>query len=209
MVVMALVVWLVVAMRTWGQESADMPVATDTVGWRAKTPQWVVSTIDSLIWRAPEVVLLKEKIRVRNEAAAFWRGISLHLTHDLLFEEVPDLVPRAWVGFRLPIGQVFQPTHRLDEAELAVVVQDLKVRARELMKEREELLVELELAVQQYQTALLKAQKREVALEVHQASSDAVLEARDALAERLAAIQKIKLSIRLVEDRLKALIGEL
>lgn len=218
MAVVVIVFWLAVAVRTFGQDLADMSDTTDTGDWKAETPQWVVSTgsdfrytladLDSLVRRSPQVVLLKEQIRVRNEQGVFWRSISLHMTYNPVREDAPAFQPNGWLGFSLPMGRLFQNTRRLDEAELAVVVQNIRVQARELMAQREELLVELGLAVQQYQTARLKAQKAEVSLAVHQTSSDAVLEARDALVERLAAIQKTKLSIRLVEDRLKALIGE-
>jgi len=185
-----------------------MSAEADTLGYLSDF-RYTLADMDSLVDRSPQVLVLKERIRVRNEQDSFWKRISLHVTYNPVQEDAPSFRPSGWVGFSLPVGRLFSDTKRLDEMEMSAVVQDLKIQARDLMRQRSTLMVELELAIQKYRTALMKAQKTEVSLAVQETSSDAMLEARDLAAERLADIRETKLAIQLVEDQLKALIGEL
>lgn len=208
---MAWVLFLCLALfpfRTYGQDRADMLMSADSLAYHSDFC-YTQAELDSLLLLSPQIVLFHERIRTRNRQASFWRSITLHLTYDPLSEDIPQTIPKLWFGFRLPVGQLFQDTERLDEAELAVALLALRLQGRELMRQRQELLAELELEIQRYRTSILKLRKTQVSLTVNQTSSDEVLEAQDQLAERLISIRKKKLSIRLVEDRINALIGGL
>ena len=213
---MTVIVATVMVVRTWGQEVADgsgmdgtvMSDRVDTLGYQSDF-RYTLADMDSLIERSPQVLVVRERIRVRNSEDSFWKRISLHVTYDPIQEDAPAFRPSGWVGFSLPVGRLFSDTRRLDDMEVAATVRELKIQARDMMNQRDALLVELELEVQKYQTAAMKARKTEVSLAMQETSSDAVLEAQDLVAERLADIRKTKLSIHLVEARLKALIGEL
>lgn len=194
---------LLVPLRTSGQ-ATDM---SDTLFYYSDF-SYSLADIDSLLLQSPQVVLLSEQIKARNEKDSFLRSLSFHLTYSPFEGLVPDS-RQVGFGFTLPLGKLFQDSMNLDKAELESALSALRVKARELMKQREELLTEMELEIQRYKTALLKLQKTEIALSINQASSDELLQAQDSLAELLASIKKKKLEIHFVEDQLEALVGKL
>lgn len=194
---------LFVPLRTFAQDDADMSAFQYHSDFR-----YTLADIDSLLVRSPQFVLLAERIKNRNRQDSFLRSLSFHLTYSPFDEVVPE--PRKiWIGVNIPVGKIFLCNAELDSAELMAAMVALKLQARELWKQREEMLEELGLEIQKYKTAEIKLQKAQVSLSVRQASEDDVLETQDSLAGLLTQIRKKKLDIKLTEDRLKALIGKL
>ena len=199
----ALLCLILIPLRTWGQDT-DM---SDTLFYYSNF-RFTLADIDSMLHFSPQVVLLSEQIKVRNEKDSFLRSLSFQLAYSPFEGLVPDS-RQVGFGFTFPLGKLFQNSMNLDRAEYESALSALRVKARELMKQREELRIELELEIQRYKTALLKLQKMGIALSINQASSDELLQAQDSLAELLASIKKKKLEIHFVEDQLRAQIGGL
>jgi hypothetical protein len=165
--------------------------------------------LDSLIINSPRIIFLKEQIQERNKRESFWRNISFHMTYNPVPD--PNIEESSWVGLgaRISLGALFADTQKLDRVEIDAFSAELKIKTRELMKQRQELLFELQMEIQLYQTALMKLRKTEISLQVQQTSSDDVLDAKDNLARHLTVIRKHKSTLHLIEDHLKILIGEL
>jgi hypothetical protein len=198
--------WLIlISTPVSGQET--MSVSVDSLLYHSEF-NYTQAQIDSLLWQSPEMLLLREHIRHRNIKDSFLSRTSVQLRYDPFNDVDERTAGKLWISLSLPL-RLFQDVTRLDHAELALKAMELKLKTRELMKQREELLVELQSDIQHYTTLLVKLHKTEIALSVSQSSRDEVLDAKDHLAELLTSITKKKLEIRLIEDYLKALIGDL
>ena len=183
----------------------SMPV--DSLYYRSDF-HYAQEEIDEKLLNSPQVILLLERHKAQKHSNTFFTNLSFHLTYSPFEELIPES-RLIWIGFNIPLGKIFQNTKELDAAELNMLLVSSKLQSRQLMKQRREILEGLELDIKMYRTAALKLQKSEVELSVKQMSSDEVMSAGDSLSQLLVQIRKKRFEVRLTEDKLKALIGEL
>lgn len=165
--------------------------------------QYTQADIDSLLASAPKLLLHKE--RIKSQMSTFWEKFNLQFNYDP-FEEF-SIKRTLRLGVQFSVGA--DNRKQLHKIESRTMFIDLKIQARNLMKQREGLIADLHLADQQLNIAMIQVEKERVAFSVKESSSDNVAIALLHIIELNTKIYKIKLDIKYIEDQLKALVGRL
>ena len=189
--------------------SQDIIVPADSLVYHSDF-HYTQSDLDSLIHHSPKLVLWTEQTRIKNKKESLLSSTTLHFNYNPIEEQFLDKKSTTFsIGFSISLSKLFYKTEKLERIERESLVIELKLHTRELMKDREILLEELQQDIQKYKTLMMDFQKTAVSLLVKQASSDDVMKSNDEIIQLLTGIKKKHLEIQFREDQLKAFIGKL